>query len=174
MPYFPGSGGIVLHDQRNLQLGPQANQGPITSTGIPKSVGASPGSPAPQVDMGTPGDYRTQAEKDKVKLLEDQRQLEFDKQRRAFDQERKAFDTSPPTATPDPAAPGAGGTGGTGGAGATGAPAAGPAIQALTRSLEPPPETWDAVATPSTIRPGLGDRLPVQRQPVFTGARAIY
>ena len=170
MAYFPG-GGIVLHNQQNLQLGPQANQGPMTSTGIPKSVGSSPGSPAPQIDMTTPGDYRTQAEKDKVKLLEDQRQLDLDRQRRAFDEERKAFD-NPQSATSDPAAPGA--AGGAGAAGAPGAPAAGPAIQALTRSLEPPPETWDAVATPSTIRPGLGDRLPVQRQPVFTGAKAIY
>jgi hypothetical protein len=171
MSYFPGRGGIAIHDQANLQLGPQANQGAITSTGIPKSVGSSPGSPAPQVDMSTPGDYRTQAEKDKVKLLEDQRQLQFDKQRRAFEQDRKAFDTQGDT--PAPAPPVAGPEGGVGAPGAPGA-APGPAIQALERAMEQSPENWEAIATPSTIRPGLGDRLPVQRQSLFSGGGAIY
>ena len=172
MPYFPG-GGIVLHDQQNLQLGPQANQGPITSTGIPKSVGSSPGSPAPQVNMNVPGDYRTQYEKDKVKLAEDQRQLDLERQQRAFQQERQAFN-NPQAATPDPATPAAGSSAGGAGA-AAGAPGvSGPAVQALERALEQSPENWEATATPSAIRPGLGDRLPVQRQQLFSGGGAIY
>jgi hypothetical protein len=171
MAYFPG-GGIALHNQQNLQLGPNANQGPMTSTGIPKSVGSSPGSPAPQVNMNVPGDYRTQYEKDKVKLEEDRRQLELERQQRAFQQERQAFNT-PQTATPEtppPAPPvSAGGGGPTGAPGSTG-----PAIQALERAMEQSPENWEAIATPSTIRPGLGDRLPVQRQSLFSGGGAIY
>jgi hypothetical protein len=56
----------------------------------------------------------------------------------------------PPAATPTAAAPS-------------------PAIQALKASeeIQASPEGWEALATPSIIRPGLGDRVPPQFNPAL-------
>ena len=54
-------------------------------------------------------------------------------------------------------------------------PSQGPAVQALERAGDPTPaaaagpEGWQAVATPSETRPGLGQRLPAQLPPLFRG-----
>ncbi len=50
------------------------------------------------------------------------------------------------------------------------APEPGPAVQALQRASDPgTAEGWEATSTPGLTRPGLGDRLPVNRTPLFTG-----